>query len=628
MPIRRTRRTLAPLCALFLLVACGGEGVTPPPPPAPPPPAPPPPPPPALELSLGLGEERTLSDPDEMAALRVIGASEDREYVLVVHNTSRVASAIASARLIFRGVSTAAGTIVPGEASVGGIRPPVGMEGRIPASHYRRELELRAQVERDLRARGAAYARPPAAGGTGEPAALLARATDPPAVGDTVDLASPVVGDQGLDCRAGGRLKAVARAVGERFVILEDTAVAGHFTEDDFSDLSFELDDVVYPVDSAYFGQPADLDGNERVFALFTKEVNRLNPQEDENEGIIIGFFTFIDVLDPAGPDGVEGNEDDCPASNQAEILWLLAPDPEGEFGVPIEVEIIKSVSRSLVAHELQHLINAERRFVLGSGTRAEEIWLNEGLSHVAEEVVGLARMGLGTRANLTFGDVTETPEARETFADFHLGNYLNLRRYLRNPSTSPVLSPNNPSEGSFAMRGFAWYLLRWLGDHFGSEGEGGILPGSREEVLFETLAVGGPGELAGIANVEAAAGVEWEELLSRFVAAPAVDDAAPPEAPETTQILGWHFRGVFEELSTSPFGSLFPEGYPFAPTVIPVSANTNQTTNVEIRAGGSRTFRLSGTGSPPDLSVQLLNLAGDPLPPGTTMRMSIVRTR
>src|SRR5205814_2024452 len=49
----------------------------------------------------------------------------------------------------------------------------------------------------------------------------------------------------------------------------------------------------------------------------------------------------------------------------------------------------VSHLTVSTTAHEFQHLINASRRlYVNTTATDFEEVWLNEGLSHVAEELL------------------------------------------------------------------------------------------------------------------------------------------------------------------------------------------------------------------------------------------------
>ena len=49
---------------------------------------------------------------------------------------------------------------------------------------------------------------------------------------------------------------------------------------------------------------------------------------------------------------------------------------------------------RSLLAHEFQHLISFNQHVLLRPGGDSEVSWLNEGMSHVTEDLVGDHREG------------------------------------------------------------------------------------------------------------------------------------------------------------------------------------------------------------------------------------------
>ena len=50
----------------------------------------------------------------------------------------------------------------------------------------------------------------------------------------------------------------------------------------------------------------------------------------------------------------------------------------------------MSSVTPGTLAHEYQHLINAGRRLYVNNANAFEDMWLNEGLSHIAEELAVL----------------------------------------------------------------------------------------------------------------------------------------------------------------------------------------------------------------------------------------------
>ena len=72
-------------------------------------------------------------------------------------------------------------------------------------------------------------------------------------------------------------------------------------------------------------------------------------------------------------------------------------------------------------------------------------------------------------RDNLSFDRVSDTPERIEIFDTYIRGNFINLGLYLQGTGGAPTIPEVNPGGvGSLQMRGFGWFLLRWLADRAG----------------------------------------------------------------------------------------------------------------------------------------------------------------
>src|SRR5690606_8090797 len=97
---------------------------------------------------------------------------------------------------------------------------------------------------------------------------------------------------------------------------------------------------------------------------------------------------------------------------------------------------------------EFQHMISYNRHVLLGGG-EAEETWLNEGLSHFAEELGG---------RQVTPGSCT----GNNCLNQFASGNLLNAYDYLASPESHYLVEPGS-SSGTFVERGANWLVLRWL---------------------------------------------------------------------------------------------------------------------------------------------------------------------
>lgn len=275
---------------------------------------------------------------------------------------------------------------------------------------------------------------------------------DIPAEGDTLSFRFTC----GSSSTARRDIAGIVLAIGEKGIIVEDTSVSERFTGAEAAAIASNFDDVIYATDTTYFGAPGDIDGNGRVILLFTAAVNELadaNPG-GYDDGIVAGFFCPTDL-------GFSGG-------NDAEMFYLVAPDPEGVFTDAADegldkTEVLRFVNGT-VAHEFQHLINAQT----GSGG-AFDVWLNEGLSHLAEEVVGHAATGFTPGSDLTLSNYDAVPNGIELFNTYHVGNWYNLHEYLETPSDTAglVMTSDPPGSQTFRLRGAAWSFLRYLLDRF-----------------------------------------------------------------------------------------------------------------------------------------------------------------
>ncbi len=184
----------------------------------------------------------------------------------------------------------------------------------------------------------------------------------------------------------------------------------------------------------AAFGSYADVDGNGKVILLFTPRLNA--------SGLAIGFFYPGDLF-PAS--------DDLPESNEAEILYLGVPE-EGSFNFSAD-----SLSAT-ACHELQHLVNFSHVTLPYAGDPnppLSPIWLNEGLSHLAEDLCGYNTLG---------------------------GNLAFVARFLQRSWEISLTSTSIDGTGdSVERRGAAYLFLRYAMEQAGGVqlGAGGGLAGS-----------------------------------------------------------------------------------------------------------------------------------------------------
>lgn len=621
----RAPATLAAVGAAALALACGGDGGTGAGPSTR-----------TVSMDLAVGESRTAETGGDVLVLEFPSADGAREYRLAVWSTSRTAGSLVGVRLD-AGASDGSGAVGwsgPGLAARGPRAfPPPGLGVEELAREW--ELRLREAARRELRRRNAVPAR---GGATPAGVRLSLHPSEVPQAGDSLRFLYPIQDDFSISCDPddADTITAVVRGVSGEIAMVEDVETPAAISDAEYQSLADEFDDVVFAADTAYFGPPSDIDGNERVIVLLTPEVNKLS--DPGGSTFVAGFFLPTDLAE-SGDGGGNANDKsgNCPSSNEAELLYLLAPDPNGDFGPVVDAERAKENARSVSSHEFEHLLSAVQRLIFGSGGFAtlEDVWLGEALAHLAEEIVGLKKIGAALRANLAFGDVASTQDEIDAFNTFQIQNFARTRQYMLDPEGTLTLGDVNERDPggieSLKMRGFAYTFARWLGDQYGPSGDG-TLPGSREQELFRFLSRGGESHLTGVDNVEAAlsevAGVSrtWRELLPDHFPSLSVDDQGVSGLPEAHQFLTWDYRDVFLGLHENEgSGQTFTEEYPLS---VSASGFGSTTVDFELRSSAAKHFSFSGSGPVPPFSITLTDQTGGALAEKVRVGVTVVRVR
>ncbi|MDX1578588.1 MAG: hypothetical protein R3266_08885, partial [Gemmatimonadota bacterium] len=554
-------------------------------------------------LALDPGETATADVGSGGACLQIPAAGEPREYRLAVGDWSRTPGR-RDLRIISRRPAVTGGV---GSGAFAVTRPELERSAREAVGvRARPDLAIRRNALRAL-----ADARVGPSRGAGDRGAGL------PVVGDTLEHTFALGSDLTATCSdTANVVRGVVRAVGRHLALVEDVnAPPGGLGPEDWTALETELDRFGAPVDTAHFGPWADIDGNGRVIVLFTPEVNRLADPEDGSH--VGGFFLPLDLAARSADASAAGGGEACPASNEAEILYLTVADPDGRHGPPLARDGALGITRSVVAHELQHLISAERRALRSPNGFAavEEGWLDEALSQLAEEIVGFASLGLAPGGDYGLDQVANTSEELETFRTYHLDNFVNLRLYLSDPADTPTFESPSDEVGELRMRGFGWFLLRWLGDQ-----------AADERTLLRSLVAGGQRFTRGVENVERVAGRSWRDLLADFSVSVVADDAGIEGLPDRHRIATWDFRDVFTSLSGSAAaGSLFPDAFPLHTTRVPLETAA---LDFDVGASSVRFFELATRPDSPPLSIAV-RIDGRGAPGQTTEpQVTIVRIR
>lgn len=506
----------------------------------------------------------------------------DAEFALVAHYNTAVAN-------ISSRVQVSANGIAPGLLASRASSLVAASSGHQRDLAFELELRLREAVEIRPRVASARewfrarYRLSTRAGGseTGIPASVR--------VGDVLTLN---VNARDF-CANPETIGARVAAITDGAIILADTMnPAGGFTDEEYRAFGIVMDTLVNPVDTSAFGAPSDIDNNGRVGILFTKAVNRLTPRGASSA--VLGFYYVRDLLPRDSPFG------SCPGSNASEMFYLLVPDPNATESDARTKAFVQSVTVSTIAHEYQHLINASRRMYITLAPRVdEEIWLNEGLSHIAEELVFYRASGRAPRANIDGSELGLGSATRELFDNYQRGNFSRYRQYLLEPESNSPLA----ADDRLGTRGATWSFLRYLVDRTGAT------DGDFWYRLVNSRLTGAPnvdGALAGTGMTTLDALESWSVSV--------IADDNPGGTNPALQQASWNFVSAMPATGVSM-------SYPLATGVL----NDGATTTVGLRAGGSSYWRFV-VSSGREALIQINGTGGAALPPGT--RITVVRIK
>lgn len=541
----------AVIATLILAAACGGESSPTPPPP--------PPAPPAAELGcatatpIGIGPgESTVLDAASAACIRLPSGSTAREYVVMTYSASGDPSGVAGPVLLR---ARSAGTPVAAPA----LSPDRSAADPGAAFH-------------DLLRRRERLTAPP---GPGRPATAPAA---PPTVGEQRSFQTC----QGAACTSFAPVSVVARYVGRNVALYTDQALpAQGFSDDELIQFGRTFDEQLYPIDTTAFGRESDIDGNGLVNVVLTGAVNRLCP---EVGGIVTGYFY--------GPDLVPG----ASGSNGGEVFFGLVPDFGGQYGCRLTRDFVQRVLPGTFVHEFQHMISYNQH-VLRRGAGPESTWLNEGLSHFAEELAG-RRVSAGFCV------------ANDCLSQFAFNDVTNAYRYLFATENRYLVMPDG-STGALAERGAAWLFVRWLVDHFGNGGDG------LTRALLAT-------DRQGAQNVAAATATPFDRLVGEWHLANWLDDL-PGFSPVNPRLryVSWNWRTTFADLNPQS-----PSQYPRAFPLDPDSTAGSYDRTITLRAGSGRHLRVKiGAGAQP-VDLRVTGPATGTLPPELVARVAVARIR
>ena len=248
----------------------------------------------------------------------------------------------------------------------------------------------------------------------------------------------------------------------------------------------------IYSRLTSLYGPVSDVNANGAVDILISPEINRLHfsnvvtYQHDAFSSKLIVKPNDLDTYDHI----------DNPESNESEVIYLWSSDPAGLYKYsqyPTANSLTSNYKKGYVAQQIMSLILANARMV-SRKLQPEELWLTQGLSLLASAYM-----------------------AGNDYSFQYLAEYLSTRHnYL---SLTGSFNPNNVAKayksrlnqatvGYRAM--FAWFLHTKLCGQ-------SIQPCEKIRELVDT-------DLHGVANVEAALGQPFIEILLEFGQSVAVE--------------------------------------------------------------------------------------------------------
>lgn len=515
----------------------------------------------ANALQLAVGAMHSLS-PAEKASLCLGGGASASEYVLIPFNSTNVAAS--ATQIEITGINTSA--IQPGSLASLQPKPSNSFALNQPSPANSFEWAFRERERQDLafvmasrqhQGQGALRSFAPS-NLTGIPAT--------PVVGSIVQINANLSGNT---CTAPKQLHgAVVIAVLPNTIVLSDqTSPTGGYTSAEMTAFGQAFDTLGYALDILNFGAPTDIDANGRIAILFTPSVNAIPAPPG---GVVDGLFTARDLF-PADP--VNG----CVASNEGEMFYMPVPDPNktinGNYAV--KADLSSTVLATLV-HEFQHLINAGLRIYVNNASSFEEVWLNEGLSHIAEELLYYRVSGNSPMSNIALTLLRSSQAQLDAVNTYQLNNLGRISAYMSSPETN---SPFSQTDG-LEMRGAIWQLLRYSADR-----KGGLQQNTWSALVNSTL--------SGQANFNSVFG-DIITMSRDWAVAQFTDDAGLNVAANFTNP-SWNFRSVLPAINQGRFPLLTR---PLLSAPVDITLNGGGAAYIRFQVGANLPAAITATSS------------------------------
>ena len=381
------------------------------------------------------------------------------------------------------------------------------------------------------------------------------------------------------------------RYSGARVYIYEDTGVQDNLSSTEYANFGKLFDEVLYPIDTAAFGSPSDVDGNGHIIVLLSQRINQLTDSAScRKTGYIAGYFFGYDLTNGNG-------------SNRSEVFYSVAPDSAARFSCSHPKSQVKRGTPPTFIHEFQHMISYNQHVLLRGG-QGEVTWLNEGLSHIAEE--------LGSKYyEAKYPAPSGRTDPAQLFPDssqgFIVPDFQNAYNYLRASQKHSVTT--FAGVGTLEERGAAWLFLRWLGDQKGEQIYRQLVQTNRR----------------GIDNVAAVAGEPFPALFGDFGIATYADsiDGVPRSAiPTRYRFTSRDTRKIFSRVCGT---SAFP-GQTCPSPIVPVALGCASSSTRKMVQGTSTYYVVGGSAGCSSTRLEMTASGGAALPSSLQPQIAIFR--
>ena len=391
-------------------------------------------------------------------------------------------------------------------------------------------------------------------------------------------------------------VRATLMKLGQHIALYQDSAAPQpSLSQTDLDTLRAVFDTRLYEIDTTAFGRESDIDANGVVIVLMTNRVNQLVTSAQctsPTGGFVAGYFFGADI-DPFY----------ATQYNNGEIFYSIVPDPNGTLSCAHSVAGVKRLVPVTFIHEFQHMISYNHH-VLERRGEAEILWLNESLSHYAEE--------LGGRSFL--------PADTATYCNYVFGDVYNSAQYFQAPQSYFLVDTSGI--GALASRGAYWLFLRYILDQY--SGDTSFAQRSLFTRKLDMTSLTGP------ENVATQTGQSFQLLLERWTLANWVSDLPGFATPAELQYKMWRFRTDYGTLKTRcPSPPLNTGALPATLPLVPgVGAGNGVNLSGILRAGSGTYFRVQQAAGTAGFTVLFSDGLGRALRTAIVPRLNVMRVQ